>query len=122
MVTRQLGVARCDIWWADLGEPVGATSGFHRPVVILQSDAINISRLTTYVCMPLNSNLKRQIAPWNMLLSARSTGLDKDSVAITTLMFAVDESQLVERMGRISERQLGQLFAKLDLALGRSGG
>lgn len=115
-------VSRRDVWWADLGEPIGSTSGFHRPVIILQSDAINVSRLATYLCVPLTGNLRTQIAPWNMLLPAKATGLDRDSVAQLTLMLAIDEEQLIERIGRINERQLAQLFAKLDLALGRGGG
>ncbi len=114
-------VSQRDVWWADLGDPVGGSSGYHRPVVIVQSDAINISRLTTYLCVPLTGNLNRQIAPWNMLLTAKATGLDKDSVAQTGLLFAVDQSQLLERSGRISERQLAQLLARLDVALGRGG-
>jgi mRNA interferase MazF len=122
VVNDQLQVSQRDVWWADLGEPVGGPSGYHRPIVIVQSDAINISRLTTYLCVPLTGNLKRQVAPWNMLLPAKATGLEKDSVAQTTLLFAVDQSQLIERTGRISERQLGQLLARLDIALGRSGG
>ena len=112
-------VSQRDIWWADLGEPIGSTSGFHRPVIILQSDAINVSRLATYLCVPLTGNLRTQIAPWNMPLPVKATGLDKDSVAQLALMLAIDEVQLVERVGRISERQLEQLFTKLDLALGR---
>jgi mRNA interferase MazF len=77
--------------------------------------------LTTYLSVPLTGNLKRQVAPWNMLLPAKATGLEKDSVAQTTLLFAVDQSQLIERTGRISDRQLGRLLARLDVALGRSG-
>ncbi len=57
-----------------------------------------------------------------MLLSATAAGLDRDAVAQTTLVFAVDQSQLIEQTGRITERQLGQLLAKLDIALGRTGG
>lgn len=88
-------------------------------MIILQSDAINISRLATYLCVPLTGNLRTQIAPWNMLLTAKATGLEKVSVAQLTLMLAIDQAQLIERVGRISERQLEQLLAKLDLALGR---
>ena len=122
MVSGNFQVSQRDVWWADLSDPVGGSSGYHRPVVIVQSDAINISRLTTYLCVPLTGNLNRQIAPWNMLLTAKGTGLDKDSVAQTGLLFAVDQSQLLERSGRISGRQFGQLMARLDIALGRSGG
>jgi mRNA interferase MazF len=121
VVNDRLQVSQRDVWWVDLGEPVGGSSGYHRPIVIVQSDAINVSRLTTYLSVPLTGNLKRQVAPWNMLLPAKATGLEKDSVAQTTLLFAVDQSQLIERTGRISDRQLGRLLARLDVALGRSG-
>jgi mRNA interferase MazF len=117
-----MDVAQRDVWWAELGEPAGSTIGYRHPVIIIQSDAINISRLTTYLCVPLTSALRWQILPWNMLLTDEATGLGKDSVAQTGLTFTVDESQLIERTGRITERQLGQLFARLDIALGRVGG
>ena len=115
-------VSQRDVWWADLGDPLGGGAGFNWPVVVVQSDAINVSRLTTYLCVPLTSNLNRQIVPWNMLLSAAAAGLDRDSVAQTTLLFAVDQNQLIKQTGRITERQLGQLLTKLDIALGRTGG
>jgi mRNA interferase MazF len=117
-----LHVSQRDVWRADLGDPLGSGAGFDRPAIIVQNDAINVSRLAAYLCVPLTGNLNRQIAPWNMLLSASPTGLEKDSVAQTTLLFAVDQSQLIEQTGRITERQLGQLLLKLDIALGRSEG
>lgn len=113
-------VAQRDVWWADIGNPTGSAAGFHRPVVIVQSDRINASRLATYLCVPLTGALRWQDAPWNLLLRAAVTGLDRDSVAQTTLLFAVDRSQLRERVGSISDQHLTQLFARLDIALGRA--
>ena len=51
-------VAQRDVWWADLGEPVGSAPGYRRPVVVVQCDALNTSRIGTVVCVPLTSNLK----------------------------------------------------------------
>lgn len=119
MVSGTEGVAQRDIWWAELPDPSGSTPGFRRPVIIVQSDAINASRLHTVLCVPLTSNLRWKMVPWNMELSARSTGLDKDSVAQPNMILPIDQSQLVERIGRVSERQLRQLFQCLDIALGR---
>lgn len=114
-------VTRRDIWLADLGEPTGSTAGDIRPIVIVQNDSLNVSRLTTYLAIPLTSNLRRQAVPWNLFLPAKSTGLEKDSVAQPTLTLAVDEVQLIERIGRVSEKHLDQLFSRLDIALGRAG-
>jgi mRNA interferase MazF len=86
---------------------------------VVQADSFNRSALGTVLCVPLTSNLKWGAAPGNAVLSARSTGLAKDSVANVTQLLAVDKSQLTEQAGRISHRQLALLFAGLDIVLGR---
>jgi mRNA interferase MazF len=111
-----------EVWWVELPDPAGSAAGFRRPVLIVQSDQVNRSRIETVICVPLTSNLKWAAAPTSLTLTARATGLDRDSVAQTTLILAVDKASLTERAGRISEKQLGQVFARLDLALGRVGG
>jgi mRNA interferase MazF len=114
-----MDVAQRDIWWADLGEPKGSEAGYQRPVVVLQSDAINQSRLATYICVPVTGSSRRAPIAWNLKLDAASTGLHSDSVAQTTMIVSINRSQLIERIGRISPKQLNQLFACLDIALGR---
>ena len=74
-------IAQGEIWWADLPEPVGSEPGFRRPVVVVQNDAFNRSRIATVICVTLTSSLHLAAAPGNVLLSAQATGLDKNSVA-----------------------------------------
>ena len=74
-------IAQGDVCWADLPDPVGSGPGFRRPVLVVQGDAFNRSRVATVVCVPLTSNLKWAEAPGNVELPAKSTGLSKDSVA-----------------------------------------
>jgi mRNA interferase MazF len=112
-------IAQGDICWADLPPPVGSGPGFRRPVLVIQGDAFNRSRLATAVCVPLTSNLKWAEAPGNVLLEARSTGLSQDSVASVSQVVALDRAVLVERAGRASNRQVGLVLAGLDLLLGR---
>ena len=113
-------VAQGDICWADLPRPAGSEPGLRRPVVVIQGDAMNRSRIATIVCVPLTSNLKWAEAPGNLLLRARSTGLPKDSVANVSQIIATDRQLLRDRLGRLSKRQLDQLFAGLDVVLGRT--
>ena len=68
-----------EVWWAELPDPVGSGPGFRRPVLIVQGEALNRSRLATVVCVPLTSNLRWATAPGNVLLPAQRTGLPKDS-------------------------------------------
>ncbi len=68
-------IAQGEVWWADLPEPSGSGPGFRRPVVVVQGDALNRSRVATVVCVPLTSNLKWATAPGNVLLPSSVTGL-----------------------------------------------
>ena len=112
-------ISQADVWWADLGEPTGSAPGYRRPVVVVQCDAFNRSRIGTVVCVPLTSNMKWSEAPGNVMLSKRSTGLEKDSVANVSLLVALDKHQLVEQVGRISRRQLERVMVGIDIVLGR---
>jgi mRNA interferase MazF len=112
-------IAQGEVWWADLGEPIGSEPGFRRPVLVVQGDSLNRSRLATAVCAPLTSNLKWADAPGNVVLKAKSTGLAEDSVANLSQIIALDRCALIERVGRISKQQLQLVFAGLDVVLGR---
>ncbi len=112
-------ISQGDVCWAELPEPAGSGPGFRRPVVIVQGDALNRSRLATAVCVPLTSNLRWADAPGNVLLTARMTGLPKDSVANVSQVVALDRTLLEERTGRISPAKIDLLFAGLDIVLGR---
>ncbi len=102
-----------------MGEPVGSAPGFRRPVVIVQGDAFNRSRISTVLVVPLTSNLKWADAPGNVRLSKSATGLDRDSVANVSLVVAVDKALLTERVGRVPDRKLELLLAGIDVVLGR---
>lgn len=112
-------VAQGDIWWADLGEPAGSARGYRRPVVVVQGDAFNRSRIATAVCVPLTSNLKWADAPGNVLLKSSATGLDRDSVANVSQLVTVDRATLTERAGKITARKLELVLAGIDVMLGR---
>ena len=108
-----------ETWWADLSEPVGSEPGFRRPVLIVQGDALNQSRIATVICVPLTSNLKWAGAPGNVVLKAKTTGLPKDSVANVSQIVSIDRDMLTERVGKVRAQQLELVFAGLDLVLGR---
>ena len=112
-------IRQAEVWWADLGEPSGSAPGFRRPVLVVQSDALNLSRIGTVVCVPLTSNLKWAAAPGNVALPAAVTGLDRDSVANVSQVTAIDRSQLTGHVGAITRRQLDLVLAGLDVVLGR---
>jgi len=112
-------IGQGEVWWADLGEPMGSAPGFIRPVIVVQSDALNRSQIGTVVCVPMTSNLQWANAPGNVLLKGKLTGLPKDSVANVSLMVALDKRQLTERSGKLPGRQLEAVLSGIDVVLGR---
>jgi mRNA interferase MazF len=112
-------VAQGDVCWATLEDPIGSGPGFRRPVVVVQADAFNISRIATVVVVPLTSNLRWATAPGNVVLQTRRTGLTKDSVANVSQILSVDRGVLSERVGRLSDGDLDLVIDGIELLLGR---
>ena len=112
-------ISQGEIWWADLLSPKGSGPGFRRPVVIVQCDALNRSRIATVVCVPLTSNLKWALAPGNVHLAARFTGLPKNSVANVSQIIAVDKNLLTACVGRLPRAKLELLMSGIDIVLGK---
>ena len=112
-------ISQGEVWWAELGLPKGSEPGFRRPVVVVQGDALNRSRIATVVCVPLTSNLAWADAPGNVLLSAGTTGLPKDSVANVSQVVTLDKNVLTDRVGKIPRAKTDLLLSGIDVVLGR---
>ncbi len=110
-------VERGQVWWADLGEPGGSEPGFRRPVLIVQDDAFNRSRLRTVIAVVLTSNLRLGEAPGNVLIPAKSAGLPKDSVANVSQVITVDRDFLSEPAGCLRGQLLKDVENGLRLVL-----
>ena len=114
-----VAISQGEIWWADLGESVWSTPGFRRPVLVVQRNALNRSRISTVVCVPLTSNLHWAGAPGNVELSRKETGLREESVANVSQLVTLDRSILSEQVGKIPARKLELVFTGIDIVLGR---
>lgn len=112
-------ISQGEVWWADLPSPAGSGPGFRRPVVVVQGDALNRSRLATVVCVPLTSNVQWADAPGNVLLTTRLTRLPKDSVANVSQIVALGKALLSERVSKLSRAKVELLLAGIDVVLGR---
>jgi len=114
-----LVIAQGYVWWADLLHPIGSGPGFRRPVVVVQCNALNRSLIGTVVVVPLTSNLGWAGAPGNVLLRAKQTGLDRDSVANGSQIVALDRQILTERAGHLAKGPLMLVLAGIDIVLGQ---
>jgi mRNA interferase MazF len=109
---------RGEIWWASLPPPVGSGPGGRRPVIVLQSNRFNRSRINTVVVVIITSNLKLADAPGNVPLPAKNTGLERDSVANVSQLITVDKYALTELIGKVPAKLFTRIEAGVRLVLG----
>lgn len=114
-----VSVVQGDIWWAALDDPKGSGPGYRRPVIVVQGNSLNRSRLATVVCVPMTSNLVWRNAPGNVLVTAKESGLAKDSVANPSQIVALDRTTLGELVGKLSAKTLKLVLVGIDVILGR---
>lgn len=108
---------RGEVWWASLRKPRGSEPGFRRPIVIVQSDEFNASRIGTVVAVILTSNLVLAEAPGNTVVRPRDSGLPKASVANVSQVVTINKRFLTERTGELPRRLMAAVDEGLRLVL-----
>ncbi|MCW1968461.1 MAG: type II toxin-antitoxin system PemK/MazF family toxin [Anaerolineae bacterium] len=106
-----------DLYWVDLGDPIGSGPGFRHPHVVVQNDVFNQSRINTVVVCALSSNIKRASVPGNVALKSGEGGLPKESVVIVSQLFTVDKTQLEEYIGRLSAKRVRQILDGINMLI-----
>jgi mRNA interferase MazF len=94
-------IRRGELYWVDLGQPTGSRPAKRRPVLVVQSDPYNASRLATTLVLVVTSNTELAGMPGNVFLPAAMTGLPRDSVANVTAIVTVDKADLDELAGEV---------------------
>ena len=107
---------RGELWWADLGVPVGSAPGCRRPVLVVSSDRFNSSRLATVVVAAITSNLRLGDAPGNVVVD--EPALARPSVVNVTQLLTIDRQLLEVRIAMVTRAQLRQVDSGLRLSLG----
>jgi len=108
---------RGEIWWARLPPPSGSGPGFRRPVLIIQSNAFNESKISTVLVAVITSNLGLADAPGNVRLSKSSGGLPRASVVNVSQILTMDRGLLGKRIGSLATRTMQRVDAGLKLVM-----
>ncbi len=108
---------RGEIWWAELPDPQASEPGYKRPVLIVQSDEFNASRISTVIIVTLTSNLKLADAPGNVYVSKTKSDLPKDSIVNVSQILTLDKEFLSEQIGALDNLTMRQIDAGLQLVL-----
>ena len=109
---------RGSICWADLGEANGSKPAKRRPVVVIQSDPFNASRLNTTIAAVITSNTAHATMPGNVFLPAAVSGLPKDSVVSVTGLVTLDKADLETATGHLSASLMSDVDRGLRRVLG----
>ena len=110
-------ISEGEVWWADLPNPRGSEPGLRRPVIVIQGDAFNRSRIGTVLVVPFSSNLKLADAPGNVFVVRSASGLERDSVANVSQVLALPKSALSERVEALPRSLQLEVNAGLRLVL-----
>ena len=110
-------IARGEVWWADLPDPVAASPGGTRPILVVQANAFNRSSLSTVVALVITSNLRLANMPGNVLVGPRDSGLKVPSVVNVTQIITADRSFIRSRVGRLSSDLMSQVDHGMRLVL-----
>jgi mRNA interferase MazF len=111
-------IERGSIHWADLGEPEGSRPAKRHPVLVVQSDPYNASRLSTVLVAVLTSNTRLAAAPGNVFLPSAATGLSRDSVVNVTALVTLNKTDLAQQVGDVPFVLMRDVDAGLRQVLG----
>lgn len=108
-------IHRGEIYWADLGHAHGSRPAKRRPVLVIQSDAYNESRLASVLAGVVTSNTSLATMPGNVFLPGAATGLPRDSVLNVTALVTLSKTDLTDRVGLVP----ANLMREVDRGLRR---
>jgi len=111
-------IKRGEIWWADLGDPEGSEPSLRRPVLIVQDNQYNRSRIATVIILSITSNTRLADMPGNILLGREKSGLPKESVINVSQIATVDKNWLEKKVGSVSQTLMEEVDYGLGLILG----
>lgn len=106
-----VAIQQGDVYWADLGEPMGSEPGYRRPVVVIQSDRANRSAIQTVLVCALSTNLRLVAMPGNVALTPGEGGLTRPSVVVVSQVATIDRQQMDAFVGALSRQRMLQITA-----------
>jgi mRNA interferase MazF len=107
-------IKQYDIWLANLNPSKGTEPGKTRPVVIIQTDLLNETHLSTIIC-PITTNVNKEIELLRVHL--KSGQLDNISDILVDQIRAIDNKRLIKKLGQLNKDQKIRLKSNLRIVL-----
>ena len=110
-------MVRGEIWWAELPHPTGSKPAKRRPVLIIQGDNFNRSRINTVICAVITSNTELSVLPGNLLLEKSVSGLSKASAVNFSQIATIDKTDLIKQVAMLPKQVIDKVNECLKLIL-----
>jgi mRNA interferase MazF len=110
-------IAQGDIYWVELSRPRGSGPGYRHPLVVVQNNAFNRSRINTVVVCALTSNMARSAAPGNVALRKGEANLPRRSVVNVSQLITVDKTALTKKIGTLSKTRVREILDGIAIVL-----
>jgi mRNA interferase MazF len=107
-------IKQYDIWLADLNPSSGTELGKTRPVVVVQTDLLNETHLSTLIC-PITTNVQKEIKLLRVHL--KKAQLDKLSDILVDQVRAIYNKRLLRKLGQLTKEQKTDIKANLRIVL-----
>ena len=107
-------IKQFDIWLANLNPSRGTEPGKTRPVVVVQTDLLNDTHLSTLIC-PITTNVQPEIELLRVHL--KKGQLDKLSDIFVDQIRAIDNTRFIEKIGQLTKDQKIKLRNNLRIVL-----
>ena len=113
-------MTRGELWWVDYGIPFGSEPGFQRPMIVLQNDFFNGSKINTTIVIPLSTNLLLADVPGNVFVDKKESKLTKDSVIVVSQIGVIDKQRLIEKISKVHKSIMEKIESNIIFVLGIS--
>ena len=110
-------VKRGEIWWGELRVPAGSEPGYRRPLLIIQADDFNQSKIGTVIAVPLTTNLALGILPGNVRIAKGTVGVTKASVFNVSQIVTINKSYLTTKIGTLPPAMIQDVESGVRLVL-----
>jgi mRNA interferase MazF len=111
-------MTRGEIWWVDYGIPYGSEPGYRRPVIVIQNDFFNNSKINTTIVIPLSTNLLLADVPGNIFINKKDSKLTKDSVILISQIGVIDNIRLKEKVSKVNKERIKEIENSIMFILG----
>jgi len=98
--------------------PFGSEPGYRRPVLVVQNDSFNNSKINTTIVVPLTTNLLLAGIPGNILITKTESKLAKDSVMVIPQIEVIDRRRLLEKITKIDRAIIEKVGNSIMFILG----